>query len=1061
MKKSVMFLLIGIFFLIHIYLAGAVVNVTECGTIGIVGETYELNKSIGSGAGSDCLVIANNSVTLDCNGYTITFGNATAGAGVYVFNESDSTGFSNITIKNCIITQNTTGLGEGGIYFGSNSTNITLFKNTITTINNASYGITFEDYSLNLNISFNTVNTTANNSVGISVGEGGSIANVTSNTVITYGTDSSGIKMGDESSGLVYNNTITASGEWSLTHAMAGVWLESNTAGINVSNNTITMSGYGIAGIWIWSCYNHTIERNTITSTGLAGDGMFLSDLEGVSILSNTINITGNYGEGIYSYISPTTITFRKNIITTSGAYSTGISLVQDSYSNLSSNNITTSGASSHAIFSNQSHNNTIASNRITTRHSTSYLIYLTTSGNQTVYDNFLNSSVTGSSGIYIINSNLNYFNTTSGSSTNIIGKTSFGGNFWTNANGDGYSDYCVNLGSDYYCDSSYRVVAGVDSFDYLPLTNYLSNLSACGNLNTKKRYILNTSLSSNGTCFNITTNKVFLDLNGHTITGGTIGYGVNITGYNSTRVFNGFIQNFSKGIYASSAFYSNLTSNTVSSTENNSTAIEIVESDNSTIYSNTITTSGNWSAGISVDSSPNCNITNNNLTLTGYGTSSDGVGSAIYIQNSAHYFLIYNNTVNTTKFETWGIYMNFCSYGNFSKNTITTYGDGAHGFYLVNSSNNNSIFLNTITTNDILGTGAYAFSLGSSVWNNVSFNNLTTKTNTSYAVYVYNQANYTFIHGNLLLAEGYVDASLYLNGGTGNMTGCIVTGNDIRATDSDVGIPIATAKATGNLIYNNILNCSLPWTNSPIAWNSQHYSVDNLTNTWNTAKKTGTSIVGGVSIGGNYWTTPEGDGYSDTCTDAGGDNICDTAYTSTDNNIDYYPLTLNPYSAGGDDSSASSGSTPTFSPTEEQLAEGYTKVLYTAWRISFKIEDESHEFIVKSINETNVKVRVSSDVQEAMLSSGEEKKFELSGDDYYDLKVKLNSIDSNKASFTLWTIHDLESENGEEESLGKKIETIFTKNSSLKWILLAVIVILIGILLSRGKSIKRFSRKR
>ncbi|MCD6381831.1 MAG: hypothetical protein J7L43_02545, partial [Candidatus Aenigmarchaeota archaeon] len=38
----------------------------------------------------------------------------------------------------------------------------------------------------------------------------------------------------------------------------------------------------------------------------------------------------------------------------------------------------------------------------------------------------------------------------------------------------------------------------------------------------------------------------------------------------------------------------------------------------------------------------------------------------------------------------------------------------------------------------------------------------------------------------------------------------------------------------------------------------------------------------------GNYWGKPDGTGFSDTCTDADGDGICDSSYQLFENNIDY-----------------------------------------------------------------------------------------------------------------------------------------------------------------------------
>ncbi|MEK6967821.1 MAG: hypothetical protein AABX51_04275, partial [Nanoarchaeota archaeon] len=52
------------------------------------------------------------------------------------------------------------------------------------------------------------------------------------------------------------------------------------------------------------------------------------------------------------------------------------------------------------------------------------------------------------------------------------------------------------------------------------------------------------------------------------------------------------------------------------------------------------------------------------------------------------------------------------------------------------------------------------------------------------------------------------------------------------------------------------------------------------------------TNIIGGVNLGGNYYVNKSGGGFSQTCTDGGGDGICDSSFTLSANNIDYLPLT-------------------------------------------------------------------------------------------------------------------------------------------------------------------------
>jgi parallel beta-helix repeat protein len=115
---------------------------------------------------------------------------------------------------------------------------------------------------------------------------------------------------------------------------------------------------------------------------------------------------------------------------------------------------------------------------------------------------------------------------------------------------------------------------------------------------------------------------------------------------------------------------------------------------------------------------------------------------------------------------------------------------------------------------------------------------------------------------------------------------------NSIITDSSNAGIGMMAASS--NLIYNNILNNTVnvqyQYPGYPTAW----------CNYWNSELRAGTNIVGGPYIGGNYWTNPNGAGYSDSCIDSDKNGICDNPYDFTSQlggmscgDIDYYPLSI------------------------------------------------------------------------------------------------------------------------------------------------------------------------
>jgi len=420
MKRLLLLFFTISLFTLAVNTVNAATNVSDCGTLNSENTTYQLNQSINSSF--DCIIINATNITLDCAGYNITYGNETGGYGVANVNEDTGTGYNNVTVKNCVIIQNQSGFGERAIHFGANS-------------------------------------------------ETGLIEN---NTITVYGNDTSGILMGDNSiDGVIFNNTIISYGNLSFMDGMGGIFLETETSGMNVSSNNITTSGIYGTGIWVWGS-NHSVDNNNITTSGEAGDGIYLGDVLGVNLSSNILTISGNVSYGIYSEMSEnSSLLFYNNVITTSANHSDGIHLRGNNYNNISSNNITTSGYDSFGVYFNQSHNITLSNNIIKTGKSDSYVLCLLTSSNVTFYNNIFNASTSGS-GVNITNSDLSYFNTTNSSATNIVGKSYIGGNFWTNTQGNGYSDLCTNLDSDYFCDSAYNIVtASNDNRDYLPLTTH------------------------------------------------------------------------------------------------------------------------------------------------------------------------------------------------------------------------------------------------------------------------------------------------------------------------------------------------------------------------------------------------------------------------------------------------------------------------------------------------------------------------------------------------------------------------------------------------------------
>lgn len=113
--------------------------------------------------------------------------------------------------------------------------------------------------------------------------------------------------------------------------------------------------------------------------------------------------------------------------------------------------------------------------------------------------------------------------------------------------------------------------------------------------------------------------------------------------------------------------------------------------------------------------------------------------------------------------------------------------------------------------------------------------------------------------------------------------------------------------------------------------------------------------------------------------------------------NSSYY-VQVSSSSTDDDDDSSSSGSTTsfwkyTYPVTTNAFMEGYNRGMLKASRIRMNINGDAHYLGVVDITSSAVIVNVSSEVQQATITEGEEKKFDVELDGYYDVLVTLHDI--------------------------------------------------------------------
>jgi hypothetical protein len=154
--------------------------------------------------------------------------------------------------------------------------------------------------------------------------------------------------------------------------------------------------------------------------------------------------------------------------------------------------------------------------------------------------------------------------------------------------------------------------------------------------------------------------------------------------------------------------------------------------------------------------------------------------------------------------------------------------------------------------------------------------------------------------------------------------------------------------------------------------------------------------------------------------------------------------------------SGSGSSSAPTFSLTSSQLIKGFQRRMYNNWGIDFKISNENHNLKIEKIENSSVRIKISSDPIYVTLAENESKKVDVDADGYYDILLKNERIVYSSRFFDLFiqvineSVINLETANetmdfsGEEgvDDNGKLISEI----SIYPWICIGVGILLLVI---------------
>jgi len=376
--------------------------------------------------------------------------------------------------------------------------------------------------------------------------------------------------------------------------------------------------------------------------------------------------------------------------------------------------------------------------------------------------------------------------------------------------------------------------------------------IDSCQNITLPGTYVLNQNImnSSESPCIYITSGDVIFDGAGHTIDGifGNPYDGLYVS--NSTLVItnvtikNLTVTDWNRGIELFFVDESHLINNIANN--NSADGITLFKSNNNELIYNRA--QFNNFDGIGVGYSSNNNVSENMVTNNKYGIAIYSLNG--YSDPSRFNELRDNNANSNTMsgirllgcFDPNNPNTYWCTYNNTLSGNMANF-NGNFGIEISNSVNN--ILENNYEISNY-GTGIILF--------RTMYNQLTS-----------NNASFNEIDG------------IYLsNYNKGNkLTNNTITFNKIKGLD--------LWAAYNNQIFNNFLN------------NNNNIDLKSVIgNDWNVTKTSGTNIIGGSYLGGNFWAYPNGTGFSQTCSDSNSDGICDSPYALDSNNTDYLPLAHN-----------------------------------------------------------------------------------------------------------------------------------------------------------------------
>lgn len=433
--------------------------------------------------------------------------------------------------------------------------------------------------------------------------------------------------------------------------------------------------------------------------------------------------------------------------------------------------------------------------------------------------------------------------------------------------------------------------------------------------------------------------NEDTVTIKGFNISGaGTGKAGISLYGGKNCIIKNNIFSNDDIGVNIDTSPDNVVCKNIVTRTNavNTSIGILISKSNNYNVSDNSVS---NQYLGISIIDSIGGNLSGNNVTQSSnHGIKLDGADSAILERNivdSVTVFGIYvdessktvvrNNTVLNRNNVGNGINLLFSDWNKIEGNTVSLSG---HALFMNNSHNN--ILQDNIVPDSAYGI-AMRYSENNTIVNNVAYNDTS-------GIYLTRDSSNNTISGNKANSNIANGIELHLGAHDNTLDNNDISQNQVygiyfdqainnkifnnKISENKEGIYFTNSQIntiSGNNINGNeygIYLCPASYPNkiyNNYFSNAENTDVKNAGCSWYLQTPTkGKNIVSGPNLGGNFWTTPNSTGFSETASDGNGDGFADTTYTSTNGNVvDKYPLIKVVVPVANFSTNATSGTVP------------------------------------------------------------------------------------------------------------------------------------------------------